>query len=633
MPRKKSKPARWGLFIAPTRKPTDPRDRCEAPALTTTKRAERDTQTQKQSAAPRPRPRRDDASPHGRGDVTRVAAAASTRGYPSPNINARSRGGVEGETSATHRTTSKETGLVENVDTASRSKKARTEQMVNVEAPETPRGVSPPPPPPLPPPFESEPTAFSREDFQALPSRIEAIRKESDARASEIAHLRTVNQQLRAEIRKEKAAREETEAIAKMRANGEEREYEAQISALRKNVERLQRVATSRVRHLLDALERYEKLDAEKTSLEGENEKLNYDVELLSSAETENVQLKSKIAELQKELASCSDAELRDEVKRLTVENKSISEMSKSLKSTSEQLRREVEEFRVDAARKMREIPSLKMALERTQSELQASTTELALRNKCLSAKDETIAVLMNKLRDANEDIEQCSLRSEKRNSEPNTGCPKAFQLEATRYRAAFIAARATNETFRVETLKQLEATKKKLLQERLNVKLLETENRTLKESRELTDKSVENLVEKIKVDLAHDLSEALSAARDLSTASQRCADRCSKEPEAKKEAKDPKAKKAPEPKVEVPGMKKPLNAFLAFSADERPSVKAENPTFNFREVGKALGERWASLDPERKAKYESDWKTANEAYTAALAKARGHFGSVQRIV
>jgi len=557
--------------------------------------------------------------------------------------------------------------------------------MVNVEAPETPRGVSPPPPPPLPPPFESEPTAFSREDFQALPSRIEAIRKESDARASEIAHLRTVNQQLRAEIRKEKAAREETEAIAKMRANGEEREYEAQISALRKNVERLRedynriqaetenvhshneslrdiklayaslkgacvvlneekksfltdrdelkRRCDSLQRHLVDALERYEKLDAEKTSLEGENEKLNYDVELLSSAETENVQLKSKIAELQKELASCSDAELRDEVKRLTVENKSISEMSKSLKSTSEQLRREVEEFRVDAARKMREIPSLKMALERAQSELQASTTELALRTKCLSAKDETIAVLMNKLRDANEDIEQCSLRSEKRNSEPNTGCPKALQLETTRYRAAFIAARATNETFRVETLKQLEATKKKLLQERLNVKLLETENRTLKESRELTDKSVENLVEKIKVDLAHDLSEALSAARDLSTASQRCADRCSKEPEAKKEAKDPKAKKAPEPKEEVPGMKKPLNAFLAFSADERPSVKAENPTFNFREVGKALGERWASLDPERKAKYKSDWKTTNEAYTAALAKARGHFGSVQRIV
>ena len=180
-----------------------------------------------------------------------------------------------------------------------------------------------------------------------------------------------VNQQLRAEIRKEKAAREETEAIAKMRANGEEREYEAQISALRKNVERLRedynriqaetenvhshneslrdiklayaslkgawwclmkrkksfltdrdelkRRCDSLQRHLVDALERYEKLDAEKTSLEGENEKLSYDVELLSSAETENAQLKSKIAELQKELESCSDAELRDEVKRLTV--------------------------------------------------------------------------------------------------------------------------------------------------------------------------------------------------------------------------------------------------------------------------------------------------------------------------
>jgi outer membrane biosynthesis protein TonB len=71
------------------------------------------------------------------------------------------------------------------------------------------------------------------------------------------------------------------------------------------------------------------------------------------------------------------------------------------------------------------------------------------------------------------------------------------------------------------------------------------------------------------------------------------------KEPEAKKEAKDPKAKKAPKPKVEVPGMKKPLTAFVA----------------------KALGERWASLDPERKAKYESDAKTAKEAYAAALAE------------
>ena len=93
------------------------------------------------------------------------------------------------------------------------------------------------------------------------------------------------------------------------------------------------------------------------------------------------------------------------------------------------------------------------------------------------------------------------------------------------------------------------------------------------------------------------------------------------KEPEAKKEAKDPKAKKAPKPKVEVPGMKKPLTAFFAFSADERASVKAENPTFKVGEVAKALGERWASLDPERKAKYESDAKTAKEAYAAALAE------------
>ena len=76
--------------------------------------------------------------------------------------------------------------------------------------------------------------------------------------------------------------------------------------------------------------------------------------------------------------------------------------------------------------------------------------------------------------------------------------------------------------------------------------------------------------------------------------------------------------------------MKKPLTAFFAFSADERASVKAENPTFKVGEVAKALGERWASLDPERKAKYESDAEDGERGVrSAALADSF----SVQRIV
>ena len=69
------------------------------------------------------------------------------------------------------------------------------------------------------------------------------------------------------------------------------------------------------------------------------------------------------------------------------------------------------------------------------------------------------------------------------------------------------------------------------------------------------------------------------------------------------------------------PALKKPLTAFFMFSADERANVKAENPTFKIGDIAKALGERWATLDPERKAKYESDAKAAKEAWTRAATE------------
>lgn len=98
------------------------------------------------------------------------------------------------------------------------------------------------------------------------------------------------------------------------------------------------------------------------------------------------------------------------------------------------------------------------------------------------------------------------------------------------------------------------------------------------------------------------------------------------KEPKAKKAANEPKEEKANrEPKekkaMKDPALKKPLTAFFMFSADERANVKAENPTFKIGDIAKALGERWATLDPERKAKYESDAKAAKEAWTRAATE------------
>ena len=72
--------------------------------------------------------------------------------------------------------------------------------------------------------------------------------------------------------------------------------------------------------------------------------------------------------------------------------------------------------------------------------------------------------------------------------------------------------------------------------------------------------------------------------------------------------------------KVEIPGLSKPLSAFFAFSKDERPSVVEAHPDYKVGAVAKVLGERWAALDPERKAKYEAAAKDEKEAYAKALA-------------
>jgi hypothetical protein len=47
---------------------------------------------------------------------------------------------------------------------------------------------------------------------------------------------------------------------------------------------------------------------------------------------------------------------------------------------------------------------------------------------------------------------------------------------------------------------------------------------------------------------------------------------------------------------------RKPLSAYLLFSADERPKLKASGLD-NFAEMSKALGAAWKQVDPKTKVK------------------------------
>merc|ERR1711992_115350 len=119
------------------------------------------------------------------------------------------------------------------------------------------------------------------------------------------------------------------------------------------------------------------------------------------------------------------------------------------------------------------------------------------------------------------------------------------------------------------------------------------------------------------------------------------------KKPAAKK-AKKPVAKKAKKPapkKVKKPkkpkrkkGQKKDKNApkramsaFFLFAQDERPKVKAANPSASIGDIGKELGARWANCAAGAKAGYEKKaaaLKVKQQAemakYKAAKAKAAG---------
>ncbi|GAM20335.1 hypothetical protein SAMD00019534_035100 [Acytostelium subglobosum LB1] len=65
------------------------------------------------------------------------------------------------------------------------------------------------------------------------------------------------------------------------------------------------------------------------------------------------------------------------------------------------------------------------------------------------------------------------------------------------------------------------------------------------------------------------------------------------------------KSKKNKKKKKDPNAPRRNLTAFIFFSKEKRPQVKAENPEATFGKIGSLLGKLWEKLDAEGKETYE----------------------------
>lgn len=65
---------------------------------------------------------------------------------------------------------------------------------------------------------------------------------------------------------------------------------------------------------------------------------------------------------------------------------------------------------------------------------------------------------------------------------------------------------------------------------------------------------------------------------------------------------------------------KRPLNAFLLYSAEHKDQVRSEWPSLNYAEALKKLGEYWAKLSPEQRRPFEIRAAALRKKYGADLA-------------
>ena len=68
---------------------------------------------------------------------------------------------------------------------------------------------------------------------------------------------------------------------------------------------------------------------------------------------------------------------------------------------------------------------------------------------------------------------------------------------------------------------------------------------------------------------------------------------------------------------------KRALSAFLFYSNDERPNVRAANPDFSVGEVAKELGRQWGELNENEKAKYEKQAEQDRARYDREMVDYR----------
>merc|ERR1712223_1350780 len=85
------------------------------------------------------------------------------------------------------------------------------------------------------------------------------------------------------------------------------------------------------------------------------------------------------------------------------------------------------------------------------------------------------------------------------------------------------------------------------------------------------------------------------------------------------KKPKKPKRKKGQKKDKDAP--KRAMSAFFLFAQDERPKVKAANPSASIGDIGKELGARWAKCPAAAKAGYEKKAAALKVKQQAEMAK------------
>ncbi|XP_071988026.1 transcription factor SOX-15-like [Engystomops pustulosus] len=81
--------------------------------------------------------------------------------------------------------------------------------------------------------------------------------------------------------------------------------------------------------------------------------------------------------------------------------------------------------------------------------------------------------------------------------------------------------------------------------------------------------------------------------------------------------------------------VKRPMNAFMVWSSEERRRVSAQHPTMHNSEISRRLGEVWRALDEEQRRPYREQAKRLRErharehpGYKYAPRKRRRHKGA-----